>query len=44
MNKEAYERPALDVIEFNTEDVIATSGEAPVGFNPDNPWEMPNKP
>lgn len=27
MNKEKYERTQLDIIEFQTEDVIMTSGE-----------------
>ena len=40
----------MDVTEFDTEDVITTSGEGggdtpggntPPGFNPDNQWEMP---
>ena len=51
MNKETYERLLMDVTEFDTEDVITTSGEGggggdtpggntPPVFNPD-PWEMP---
>lgn len=39
MNKEAYERLEMDVTKLNREDVITTSGLAPVGFSPD-PWEM----
>ena len=41
----------MDVTEFDTEDVITTSGEGgggdtpggntPPVLNPDNPWEMP---
>ncbi|MBQ6413202.1 MAG: hypothetical protein IJI19_06980 [Ruminococcus sp.] len=45
MNKEAYERLLMDVTEFDTEDVITTSGEPelkkdiyedliPTGFTP----------
>ena len=46
MNKGTYERLLMDVTEFDTEDVITTSGETPGGntppaFNPDNPWGMP---
>lgn len=46
MNKETYERLLMDVTEFDTEDVITTSGIAPSGstppdLNPTNPWEMP---
>lgn len=46
MNKETYERLLMDVTEFDTEDVITTSGitpggNTPPGFNPDNQWEMP---
>ncbi len=46
MNKETYERLLMDVTEFDTEDVITTSGITPGGntppaLNPDNPWEMP---
>ena len=45
MNKETYERLLMDVTEFDTEDVITTSGitpggNTPPGFNPDK-WEMP---
>ncbi len=29
MNKETYERLLMDVTEFDTEDVITTSGEEP---------------
>ena len=38
MMKETYERLAMDVTEFDTDDVIATS---PPVFDPDNEWEMP---
>ena len=45
MNKETYERLAMDVTKFDVEDVITTSGTEPTGapptFDPDNPWEMP---
>ena len=46
MIKETYERLLMDVTEFDTEDVITTSGIAPSGstppdLNPTNPWEMP---
>ena len=46
MIKETYERLLMDVTEFDTEDVITTSGLAPSGNTPpnlvpDNPWEMP---
>ena len=45
MIKETYERLLMDVTEFDTEDVITTSGEQPTGtppaFDPKNPWEMP---
>ncbi len=45
MNKEIYERLAMDVTKFDVEDVITTSGEEPTGtqyaFDPKNPWEMP---
>ena len=41
MNKETYERPLMDVTKFDVEDVIITSGSEPVGFQPDNPWEVP---
>ncbi len=44
MNKETYERLQMDVTTIDIEDVITTSGVEPVGFNPENPWEMPNKP
>lgn len=35
MNKETYERTELEVIKFQTEDVITTSGSE----NPDDKWE-----
>lgn len=46
MMKETYERLLMDVTEFDTEDVITTSGitpggNTPPGFSPDNQWEMP---
>jgi len=46
MNKETYERLLMDVTEFDTEDVITTSGITPGGntppaFEPTNSWEMP---
>ena len=45
MSKEAYERPFIDVIEFDTEDVITTSGITPGGNTPPElsptGWEMP---
>ena len=46
MNKETYERLLMDVTEFDTEDVITTSGitpggNTPPGFSPENQWEMP---
>ena len=46
MMKETYERMSLVITEFDTEDVITTSGLAPSGntppgLNPDNQWEMP---
>ena len=44
MMKEAYERPCVDVELFDAADVITASGNAPVGFNPENPWELPVKP
>lgn len=48
MNKEAYERLAMDVTKFDVEDVITTSGEGgdtpggntPPAFTSSN-WEMP---
>ena len=46
MNKETYERLLMDVTEFDTEDIITTSGitpggNTPPGFSPENQWEMP---
>ena len=52
MNKETYERLAMDVTKFDVEDVITTSGEGgdtpgpgPGGnapaFAPTSSWEMP---
>ncbi len=41
MNKKVYERPVMDVTEFDVEDVIAASGGTPGGGD-DNP--NPNKP
>ena len=44
MNKETYERLLMDVTEFDTEDVITTSGITPGGNEPtltSNPWELP---
>lgn len=43
MNKVTYERLKMDVTQFETEDVITTSGEdtPDIPFNPNNPWEMP---
>ena len=47
MKKETYERLAIDVTEFDVEDVITTSGVNPghstnePPFDPTNPWEMP---
>lgn len=36
MQKEVYEKPTLQVVEFSTQDVITTSG----GFDPSvDPWE-----
>lgn len=48
MNKETYERLLMDVTEFDTEDVITTSGpggdtpggNTPPAFTSSN-WEMP---
>ena len=42
MNKETYERLLMDVTEFDTEDVITTSGETPgqPEFINDN-WGVP---
>lgn len=39
MKKESYEKMRLDITEFETEDIIVTSGETPgpqlaPGFNP----------
>ena len=39
MNKKVYERPVMDVTEFDIEDVIAASGGTPVGGD-----DNPNKP
>jgi hypothetical protein len=44
MKKETYERLSMDVTTIDVKDVITTSDVAPAGFNPDNPWEMPNEP
>ncbi|MEE0956465.1 MAG: hypothetical protein UH734_00100 [Ruminococcus sp.] len=47
MNKETYERLAMDVTKFDVEDVITTSSVDPSpnpnkpAFDPKNPWEMP---
>ncbi len=47
MIKETYERLLMDVTEFDTEDVITTSGVEPSpnpnkpAFTIKNPWEMP---
>ena len=41
MGKETYERVEIDVTEFKGENVITTSGSEPVGFKPENPWELP---
>ena len=41
MNQETYERLEMDVTEFKGENVITTSGSESVGFNPENPWELP---
>lgn len=46
MNKDTYERLNMDVTEFDTEDVITTSGITPGGntppdFSPTGLWEMP---
>jgi len=47
MSKEAYERPFMDVIEFDTEDIITTSGTTPGGggsgesTDPLSPYELP---
>ena len=49
MNKETYERLLMDVTEFDTEDVITTSGVGPgpgpgsdaPDFAPGSKWEMP---
>ena len=38
MSKEAYERPFMDVTEFDTEDIIATSG---VTSDPQSSYELP---
>ena len=44
MNKETYERLAMDVTKFDVEDVITTSGggtsEHPVSFAPTDMFEM----
>ena len=43
--KETYERLALDVTQFDVEDVITTSGVEPSpnppAFTTQNKWEMP---
>lgn len=46
MNKVTYERLKMDVTQFETEDVITTSGETPVTPPPFVPgdWEMPVDP
>ena len=42
MSKKAYERPFMDVIEFDTEDIIATSGGTPENpTDPLSPYELP---
>ena len=53
MKKETYERMSLVITEFDTEDVITTSGpggdtpgpgpggNTPPALEPSNPWEMP---
>ena len=49
MNKETYERMSLVITEFDTEDVITTSGVTPgpgpgggePAFGPASDWEMP---
>ena len=51
MNKEAYERMSLVITEFDTEDVITTSGPGggdtpgpggtPPEFAPTSSWDMP---
>ena len=38
--KERYERTALDVIEFKTEDVITTSGEGPDAANTNEEYAL----
>ena len=43
MMKATYERLQMDVTTIDIKDIITTSGETPVGFNPENPWEMPVK-
>ena len=44
MNKETYERLLMDVTEFDTEDVITTSGggsgPGPGGNDPLDPYEL----
>lgn len=42
MIKETYERVELDIEILEVENVITTSGEAPI-FDP-NQWELPFKP
>ena len=41
MNKEIYERMSLEITEFDTEDIIITSGEEPV--NPPAYYDDPNE-
>ena len=47
MMKETYERLAMDVTQFDVEDVITTSGvepspsQNPPAFTTQNKWEMP---
>lgn len=41
MIKETYERPLMDVTEFDTEDVITTSDTTP---DPLSPYELPLNP
>ena len=43
MNKKVYERPVMDVTEFDIEDVIAASDGTPVGGD-DNPPNTPDSP
>ncbi|MBQ9136598.1 MAG: hypothetical protein IJX66_10980 [Lachnospiraceae bacterium] len=42
--KEAYVTPEMEIVSFETEDVITASGGLTDPIDPNDPWELPIDP